>query len=68
MVLASEDAHYSLKKSANVLGIGSDNLYPVKVDSRGCMDPNNLKELIVSARNKGFKPFFVCATTGVFFY
>ena len=60
----SADAHYSLDKAANILGIGTDQLIKVPVDERGRMDPGALEQLIEECIERGGRPFFVCATLG----
>ncbi len=60
----SADAHYSLDKAANVLGIGTGNLVKVAVDERGRMDPDALARELEACRTAGGHPFFVCATLG----
>ncbi len=60
----SADAHYSLDKAANVLGLGTNNLLKVPINANGEMDPEQLELAIQSAQEKGSNPFFVCATAG----
>ncbi len=60
----SEDAHYSLDKAANVLGIGTSQLVKVPVDGHGRMDPAALEALLEERRRAGEQPFFVCVTLG----
>ncbi len=60
----SEEAHYSLDKAANVLGIGTDHLVKVPVDGRGRMDPQALARALERCKRDGGRPFFVCATLG----
>jgi len=36
----SELAHYSIKKSCQILGIGSKNLFEIEADERGIMIPS----------------------------
>lgn len=64
VVFTSEDAHYSVKKLAAFLGIGYDNVYLVKVDSRGKMVVTDLETQIVRAINEGAVPLMVSATAG----
>jgi sulfinoalanine decarboxylase len=64
VALASRDAHYSIKKAAVLLGIGSDNLYLVDVDSAGRMDVNHLRSEIERALSENALPFMVAATSG----
>ncbi|XP_066140005.1 cysteine sulfinic acid decarboxylase isoform X1 [Euwallacea fornicatus] len=63
-LFTSEDAHYSVKKFASFLGLGTDNVHLVNTDSRGKMDPNHLEELIIKVIESGAKPFLVSATAG----
>ncbi|KAG7489802.1 glutamate decarboxylase 1-like [Solea senegalensis] len=63
-LFTSEHSHYSVKKCAAVLGMGSDNVLVVKCDERGKMIPTELESCIVQAENKGLVPFYVNATAG----
>lgn len=49
---------------SSFLGIGSDNVYIVKTDSRGCMSISHLVEKIKCAIKEGAAPFMVSATAG----
>ena len=60
----SAEAHYSLDKAANVLGIGTRNLIKVPVDARGRMRMDALETALVQAQAEGAVPFFVCVTLG----
>ena len=64
VAFVSADAHYSLDKAANVIGLGTNNLIKVPVNSAGEMDPAELSALLVEATSKGQQPFFVCGTAG----
>jgi len=64
IVFTSEDAHYSVKKLAAFLGIGYDNVYLVKVDSRGKMVIADLEAQISRAIMEGAAPLMVSATAG----
>ena len=61
---ASEDAHYSLDKTVNILGIGLDHLIKIPVDGNGEMDMIILEEKIQEVMADGGNPFFVTATLG----
>ena len=63
-VLVSERGHYSLKKAADVLGIGRDSLIPVKTDAnnRICVDELNRTLAALKARN--IKPFAIIGVAG----
>ncbi|XP_030753463.1 cysteine sulfinic acid decarboxylase [Sitophilus oryzae] len=63
-VFTSEDAHYSIKKLASFLGLGTENVHLVKTDSIGKMDPEHLEQLIKKSIDDGSAPFIVSATAG----
>lgn len=63
-IFTSADAHYSLARAANILGLGINAIYPVEVDSDGRMQPAALRAQINKSIKDGRKPFFVCATAG----
>jgi glutamate/tyrosine decarboxylase-like PLP-dependent enzyme len=58
------DAHYSMDKAANILGIGTDQLIKVPLDSLGAMEPEKLEQAIDRVQVNGGMPFFVAATAG----
>ncbi|HSH09524.1 MAG TPA: pyridoxal-dependent decarboxylase [Oceanipulchritudo sp.] len=58
------DAHYSMDKAANILGLGTENLVKVATNARGEMDPEALQEAIEYAIGEGSVPFFVGLTAG----
>ncbi len=62
IAFVSEEAHYSFTKAAQLLGIGSAQLWKVPVDQQGAMIPAALESLIALARSQGAKPFFVAGT------
>ncbi|KAK8393026.1 hypothetical protein O3P69_013218 [Scylla paramamosain] len=64
VALTSIDAHYSLKKAAMTLGLGSDNLVLVNTDAVGRMDVNHLKHCIEEEKKKKSTIIMVCATAG----
>ncbi|KAI6074661.1 Acidic amino acid decarboxylase GADL1 [Aix galericulata] len=64
VLFTSEECHYSMKKAASFLGIGTENVYFVKTDERGKMIPEELEKQVQRARKEGSAPFLVCATAG----
>ena len=58
------DAHYSMDKAANILGIGTDQLIKVPIDAFGAMEPNALESALERVQISGGMPFFVAATAG----
>ncbi|XP_034410596.1 glutamate decarboxylase 1 isoform X3 [Cyclopterus lumpus] len=67
-LFTSEQSHYSVKKSAAVLGMGSENVFMVKCDESGKMIPAELESSIVTAKEKALVPFYVNATAGTTVY
>lgn len=63
-VFVSAEAHYSVLMSANVIGIGHQNIIKVNCDGDGRMRPESLVEEIAFARQEGLTPFCVVATAG----
>lgn len=58
------DAHYSLDKAANILGIGTDNLIKIPSLNNGSIDIELLETAIKKTTQQGNIAFFVCATLG----
>uniref|UniRef100_A0A673W5V3 Cysteine sulfinic acid decarboxylase n=1 Tax=Salmo trutta TaxID=8032 RepID=A0A673W5V3_SALTR len=63
-VFTSQESHYSVMKAAAFQGIGTENVFKVKVDDRGCMITDDLSEKIELAKSQGAVPFLVHATSG----
>lgn len=64
ILFTSAHGHYSVKKAAQICGIGSNNAWSVPVDSEGCMIPSKLRELVLKAKAEGKTPLYVNATAG----
>ncbi|MFK8184860.1 MAG: aspartate aminotransferase family protein [Phormidesmis sp.] len=64
IAFVSQEAHYSFIKAAQLLGLGSQNLWKVPVDEYGQLRVSELKRLINLARGQGALPFFVAGTAG----
>lgn len=60
----SADAHYSMEKAANILGLGTNRLIKIPVTSTGEMDTAVLAEKLRSTVANGGRPFFVAGTAG----
>ncbi|KAF9155987.1 hypothetical protein BG015_007783 [Linnemannia schmuckeri] len=56
--------HYSLEKSAVMMGLGTENIVSVPCDSYGSMIPSELERLIQEHIALGHTPFFINATAG----
>lgn len=64
IAFVSAAAHYSFAKAAQILGLGTENLWTVPIDEAGQMMVPVLESLIDQARAQGHRPFFVAATAG----
>uniref|UniRef100_A0A8C0TIZ4 Cysteine sulfinic acid decarboxylase n=1 Tax=Canis lupus familiaris TaxID=9615 RepID=A0A8C0TIZ4_CANLF len=63
-LFTSKECHYSIKKGAAFLGLGTDSVRVVKTDERGKMIPEDLERQIGLAEAEGAVPFLVSATSG----
>jgi glutamate/tyrosine decarboxylase-like PLP-dependent enzyme len=61
---ASEEAHFSIRKAAAMLGIGAANLRSVKTGPDLRMDLADLDRLVRQDRDTGYLPFCVVASAG----
>jgi len=64
VMFLSEEAHYSLRRAANVIGIGLDGAVDIATDELGRMLPSALEHAILQAKDEGRRPFLVAATAG----
>uniref|UniRef100_A0A8C7YRC4 Glutamate decarboxylase 2 n=1 Tax=Oryzias sinensis TaxID=183150 RepID=A0A8C7YRC4_9TELE len=64
VAFTSEHSHFSIKKGAAALGIGTESVICIKADECGKMIPADLERRIL----EGFVPFFVSATAGTTVY
>ena len=63
-VYCSADAHYSICRAVELLGLGSESLRPVPIDGHRRMRPDALAQLINDDRRQGRTPVAVVATAG----
>ncbi|MDW1519408.1 putative pyridoxal-dependent aspartate 1-decarboxylase [Vibrio sp. Vb5032] len=63
-VLVSERGHYSLKKAADVLGLGQEGLVAVKTDANNRIIVNDLKAKIIELEKQNIKPIAVIGVAG----
>lgn len=64
VIFTSEDSHYSIQKLAAFEGLGSENVYSVKTDSRGKVDIKDLEKRVLESIAEKAVPFMVSATSG----
>ncbi|MFL7014555.1 pyridoxal-dependent aspartate 1-decarboxylase PanP [Vibrio cyclitrophicus] len=63
-ILVSERGHYSLKKAADVLGIGQEGLVSVKTDNNNRICTDDLRLKIEQLKQNKIKPFAVIGVAG----
>jgi aromatic-L-amino-acid decarboxylase len=63
-VYCSAESHYSVRRAAEVLGIGSDNVRMIAIDARRRMDPQRTADAIDADLRDGIVPVAVVATAG----
>lgn len=64
IVYASEEAHMSIAKAADILGLGRDNVRVVACDNRQRMRVDSLLQQIEKDLREGFRPCCVVASAG----
>ncbi len=60
----NKDAHYSMDRAANILGLGTDHLIKIPLDDHGRMHVPTLEKSMQEVTAAGGVPFFVGATAG----
>lgn len=63
-IFASEASHFSIRKSASLLGLGYDAVIAVPCDSRRRMDPEPLADALSASAARGEQAMAVVATAG----
>jgi L-2,4-diaminobutyrate decarboxylase len=63
VLVAHADAHYSVTRSAGILGLGTDQIVPAALDDRRRIDPNQLDDTLKSLRSRGVPIVAVSATS-----
>jgi glutamate/tyrosine decarboxylase-like PLP-dependent enzyme len=64
IVYASEQSHYSLEKSVDILGLGRRNLRKIETDDRFHIRTDLLREIIASDKERGFIPCCIAGAAG----
>lgn len=63
-IVVSERGHYSLRKAADILGIGRDNLVPVGVDADGRMRVDLLRQTIQDLQQRNIRTMAIVGIAG----
>jgi L-2,4-diaminobutyrate decarboxylase len=61
VLVAQADSHYSVTRSAGILGIGAKNVVPIGLDAQRRMDPDQLDSTLTDLRSRGVPIVAVCA-------
>ncbi|HBG94630.1 MAG TPA: hypothetical protein DDY14_04735 [Chromatiaceae bacterium] len=64
VLLGSELMHYSMKKAASVLGLGTQSLLHVRSAPNGALDIADLREKLAACRRKGLLVFAIVGIAG----
>lgn len=64
VVYASEQCHYSIEKSADLLGLGRGSIRKITTDALFHVEPEAFEEAIEKDRNQGRLPFCVVGVAG----
>ena len=63
-ILASAESHFSVQKSARLLGLGEDSVVSIPTDARHRLDPAALERSLAACTALGLHPMAVVATAG----
>jgi len=63
-ILASAESHFSVQKSARLLGLGDASVVSVPTDERHRLDPAALERSLVACTDLGLRPMAIVATAG----
>jgi len=63
-VYASDQAHFSIARALDILGIGSDALVSLPTERDRRLDPQRLDAALRHDRHRGFQPMAIVATAG----
>lgn len=63
-IYTSNHCHYSVEKAATLLGLGSSNMFKIKVHKDGSMDTAELDKTMQKTTSEGYIPLYINATAG----
>lgn len=63
-ILASAESHFSVQKSARLLGLGDESVVSVPTDERHRLDPAALERSLAACTDLGLRPMAIVATAG----
>jgi L-2,4-diaminobutyrate decarboxylase len=52
VIVAHQDAHYSVMRAAGIIGVGTKNVVPAKLDQRRRIDPNQLDQTLAELKRQ----------------
>lgn len=63
-IVTSAAAHFSVRRAAGILGLGSERVVAVPADDRGRLDPAALDAALAELERTGLRPIAIVATAG----
>lgn len=63
-ILCSQTSHFTVQKSASLMGLGERAVVTVATDENGCLDINALNDTILELQSQDLLPFCVVGTAG----
>lgn len=60
-LLVSSESHYSVEKSAGIIGIGKNSIYHLETDCKGAIIPEKIPVSLIKLLNDGKKPIALVA-------
>ncbi|MGE3975056.1 MAG: aspartate aminotransferase family protein [Bdellovibrionales bacterium] len=64
MIAVSREAHYCVKRSGAIMGLGEKNILTLETDSKRRIDPEKARAQILKARAEGNNVFCIVGTSG----
>ncbi len=64
VILTADNCHYSIKRTANILGLGQEQLVEVETNNDGVMTVEALKKTLRDLDSREFYPFCIVSTAG----
>jgi L-2,4-diaminobutyrate decarboxylase len=61
-IAVGADSHYSVTRSAGILGLGADQVVKIPLDEKRRMDVTHLRKILAGAKEQGLEIFSVVAT------
>lgn len=63
-LICSDQSHFSVSKSANIIGLNNKQIITIVSDDQFKMDTEKTLKTIIDLKKKGYKPFVISASAG----